>query len=713
MGTTKLNIGKIPISKGEYQDGTAYQRLNQVTMLGSTYQSKIDDNTSAPAQMGADGAVENINTDKWLCVAVGNVSAARRIVYNNETSGLQAENVQTAIDELGSKVSDLESNLQEVSDQTSRNATELEALFDDSEKADFEIADKEGNSIVSFKDGNIRTKYFDSSEVSLENGEIKTLNFDSSVVPSTEDGEGEFLEIVDKSGNVGFIIPKNTISVEEDAEVSDNISIEDTNGNPILQIKNGHIITRNFDSRDLDVLLCQHAITPEISSKENLIRDIPENRGVLNAYKKAQQLVNLKWTAISSVYDMFETSQTTYPRQMDSIAYSEVLNVDKYVGMNVSIYTFMTAAHNPYSLLYTEDLRKTGTVSGKQTPSSGYGFSYKNYDGDTYIGTYFGNVCNSFALWCVGIKANYYSFLFKWMSEVGKLEKVYDNTAQGVKLMDLLWEPGHVSIVTDIYRNDRGEVKKIFLSEHSGLIHTTEYTDVTFQNRMNNAGGVLYRYPELYKNLEYEPCVFSPVEGESFLPHVYNDDIVTFSGDKAPFVKGQIIYLNYNKGKYTEVEIVKDNEVFTTLPLSADANNHRINLTDLNLDYGMYKARLTNGSEHSEYTEFEVIDTFISQQPEGNEHKITFSSNKGKVEWISICTSNGRHKAVYDITDEDINRGYAQFDIRALSEAQRLTGTNPEALDKRDIADIELFAKVYVKGVYGTISSQLIPIKVN
>lgn len=109
MGTTKLNIGKIPISKGEYQEGTAYQRLNQVTMLGSTYQSKIDDNTSAPAQMGADGAVENINTDKWLCIAVGNVSAARKVVYNNETSGLEAGNVQEAIDEVGSKVSDLSS----------------------------------------------------------------------------------------------------------------------------------------------------------------------------------------------------------------------------------------------------------------------------------------------------------------------------------------------------------------------------------------------------------------------------------------------------------------------------------------------------------------------------------------------------------------------------------------------------------------------------
>lgn len=107
MVTTKLNIGKIPISKGEYQEGIAYQRLNQVTMLGSTYQSKIDDNTSAPAQMGADGAVENINTDKWLCVAVGNISSAKKVVYNNETSGLDAGNVQEAIDEVGSKVSDL------------------------------------------------------------------------------------------------------------------------------------------------------------------------------------------------------------------------------------------------------------------------------------------------------------------------------------------------------------------------------------------------------------------------------------------------------------------------------------------------------------------------------------------------------------------------------------------------------------------------------
>lgn len=148
MGTTKLNIGKIPISKGEYQEGTTYQRLNQVTMLGSTYQSKIDDNTSAPAQMGANGAVENINTDKWLCIAVGNVSSAKKVVYNNETSGLEAGNVQEAIDEVGSKLSDLsdkvaikdeEGNVQDTPFRVIENEEFIMAVVDSEDRLLFGI----------------------------------------------------------------------------------------------------------------------------------------------------------------------------------------------------------------------------------------------------------------------------------------------------------------------------------------------------------------------------------------------------------------------------------------------------------------------------------------------------------------------------------------------------------------------------------------------
>ena len=70
MSTKKL-IGRIPISKGEYVTGNTYNRLSQVTLYGSTYQSKVDGNTSAPAILDDNGNVQHVNTDQWLVIADG------------------------------------------------------------------------------------------------------------------------------------------------------------------------------------------------------------------------------------------------------------------------------------------------------------------------------------------------------------------------------------------------------------------------------------------------------------------------------------------------------------------------------------------------------------------------------------------------------------------------------------------------------------------
>lgn len=70
MSTKKL-IGRIPISKGEYVTGNTYNRLSQVTLYGSTYQSKVDGNTSAPAILDDNGNVQHANTDQWLVIADG------------------------------------------------------------------------------------------------------------------------------------------------------------------------------------------------------------------------------------------------------------------------------------------------------------------------------------------------------------------------------------------------------------------------------------------------------------------------------------------------------------------------------------------------------------------------------------------------------------------------------------------------------------------
>ena len=233
MVSTKLNIGKIPISKGEYQEGTAYQRLNQVTMLGSTYQSKIDDNTSAPAQMGADGAVENINTDKWLCIAVGNVSAAKKVVYNNETSGLEAGNVQEAIDEVGSKLSDLNNEKlpkDNDSDSSISDGSEEFVVTDSNNKVALKV-DKEGTKvkILNICDENgkvVKTitketlDKIESNESGVSALQDTTSSLDSTKLPkdndsdsSISDGSEEFV-VTDSNNKVALKVDKEGTKVK-------------------------------------------------------------------------------------------------------------------------------------------------------------------------------------------------------------------------------------------------------------------------------------------------------------------------------------------------------------------------------------------------------------------------------------------------------------------------------------------------------------------
>lgn len=87
---------------------------------------------------------------------------------------------------------------------------ENKIVFDDDSEADLNIGDDEGNVIVEFSGGHIKTKNFDS-----RNG---------------------------GSGNA------NVEATDDDSEADLNFS--DDEGNVILQLKGGHIKTKNFDSRN-------------------------------------------------------------------------------------------------------------------------------------------------------------------------------------------------------------------------------------------------------------------------------------------------------------------------------------------------------------------------------------------------------------------------------------------------------------------------------
>lgn len=73
MATQKKVIGKLPVARGEYVEGTSYGKYNLVTKYGSTYMSKEDNNNTSPATLSDSGKVI-VNTEKWETYADASLS---------------------------------------------------------------------------------------------------------------------------------------------------------------------------------------------------------------------------------------------------------------------------------------------------------------------------------------------------------------------------------------------------------------------------------------------------------------------------------------------------------------------------------------------------------------------------------------------------------------------------------------------------------------
>ena len=111
--------------------------------------------------------------------ATGGASTATNVAYNNDDSGLNAENTQDAIDELQDSKVDKTSILQELGNAEdkvmSQKAVTTElgkkvSIETDNSSADLNIGDPEGNVLLRLENGHIKTKNFDSRNFEYLNG---------------------------------------------------------------------------------------------------------------------------------------------------------------------------------------------------------------------------------------------------------------------------------------------------------------------------------------------------------------------------------------------------------------------------------------------------------------------------------------------------------------------------------------------------------------
>ena len=335
--------------------------------------------------------------------------------------------------------------------------------------------------------------------------------------------------------------------------------------------------------------------------------------GACNAVRKAHQMTDLPIYPLRTLY---AHKNKTYEAGVEEkgLIYSSTKEINTSVGQDVSFHTFMTALHNPRSLLYTERI-DLPPYHGKNCRA------------------YYGTVCSGLVTYALGFKITQRS---ADIPVADYMELVNDQSATGVRIADVLWKKGHVMLVTAVEYKPNGRIGKIEYCEsvNPGARRVVVENGKAFNKLLKDRKLKIYRYKELYKNTDYKPLnEFVAVDGEQKVPFVYNDDICTSKGDKACYITGEKVVLNVF-GKSKQVEIYKD----STLLMVKDVNKDQNVVLD-GLPYGDYKARAVNGKKKSDFTYWKVIDVNVKVDRKNN--RIYFSSANAKPVYYEFSSIRG------------------------------------------------------------------------
>lgn len=258
------------------------------------------------------------------------------------------------------------------------------------------------------------------------------------------------------------------------------------------------------------------------------------------------------------------------------------------------------------------------------------------------------------------------------------LSTVANATANTVRPLDLIWCSGHISIITDIWKDEFNKVRFIVWGEMAAPYpHRTIYTPEEFEARLLTSGGYVVHRWDGWENLqEPEESEYSQyLLGQTRKEPEWSGDIMTFAGDYAAFAEGDTIYLNARRNsKYTGIELYKNDTLLQTIDITgltpdtiAPTNTEdwvAVNLTPLNLSYGKYKARLTDGTDTTDYTYFEVIDIALSVSRSNNSTVVSFESTEGTPVGLEKVKNNGfpsGEGTYHEITPEEVSAGSITF----------------------------------------------------
>lgn len=392
------------------------------------------------------------------------------------------------------------------------------------------------------------------------------------------------------------------------------------------------------------------------------------------------------------------------------VCYSEVAQFSKYVGQHVSLYTFLTAARNKRSVLYTEDIKKR---------TSKYGYTYCDSNWlSTLIAPFYGTVCSGLTGYVLCMKnikvaATYHPTR---SDKVPNLTLVPNGDSTNVLPMDIIAYSSHVAMVTDVYLDDDGKRKFIVWTEMTRpFAISSPMTCEQFDKRLADkraSEDVYILRPDSYDSITAP--MEDPVQKDFLdMPKelTNSSEICTHLGDKPCVGLNDILYLNCFRGtnKYTSCVIEKSTDhgetwsSFSTIDISSlTADTLYPNdgedwvMVDLCAakTYGLYRAHLTGSGATSGYTYWEVLDTTAA---------MVTNAQTG----VSTITFAHDYGAPYLIRNERSLNGYMQYnnEVKELTAIEIASGSTTVTWTQDDTKGNVV--KVFWRGDYGVAVKEL------
>ena len=320
-----------------------------------------------------------------------------------------------------------------------------------------------------------------------------------------------------------------------------------------------------------------------------LISTKPKNAAEAAVLARARQLTDFKWTPVRDVptFLSLDKGNGVLPAgvEVTGFPYSSTERIDKFFCENVSFETFLTAIPNPDSKLYQPGRATLGACN-------------------------FGVVCNGLVRYALGIRERVNTQNWGSLPGMRQVKAKGEYTVDEMQLCDVLHAYGegrnHVSLITDIVRNEDGKIEFVEVSEAvRPTCKRKSYTPEEYYEKFKLFS--LWRYDLL----DSAPLLDEKLDTflfESGLEKI-SPNIAVDNGNKSNYRLGEEIIISvFGEGENTIV-LTHNGAVLEEIKVYGNAKISRT------LERGYYTATLKNNGKS---VEFAVTIPEISYECDGN-----------------------------------------------------------------------------------------------